>query len=413
VKPIVVEGVTYIPVHTAPESVNKSSAIVPKKTGHIDTFKVGKITYIPLNVIPKVHRQVFKPVKKVSPPVIKINGKFYIPEKKNAKPIVVEGRTYIPVHAAPSHLNTSSSIHPKTEEPVTTFKIGNKTYIPLEVIPKTFAPAFTKKNKTSVISINGAHYIPVKNPKKIVVDGVTYIPVRKAPSNLDVHHVISSNGEDHTTFKIGNKTYIPLKAIPKVYRNTFSPTKKLSKPLVKPPKAVISINGEHFVPITNLKVKPVVIEGRTYIPVKSAPTSFNRTKVVTPTKEGKVVTFKIGNRTYIPLEVVPKPFQSVFKNKKVTKVSTPVKVSKPIPKVKPVAKQPKVVIKINDGHYIPIARKNVKPIVVEGISYIPVRIAPDYVNKSGAIASNKNGTINTFKIGNITYIPLHVVPKVF
>jgi hypothetical protein len=110
VKPIVVEGVTYIPVHTAPESVNKSSAIVPKKTGHIDTFKVGKITYIPLNVIPKVHRKIFKPVKKVSPPVIKINGKFYIPEKKNAKPIVVEGRTYIPVHTAPSHLNTSSSI---------------------------------------------------------------------------------------------------------------------------------------------------------------------------------------------------------------------------------------------------------------------------------------------------------------
>jgi len=65
--------------------------------------------------------------------------------KKNAKPIIVEGRTYIPVHVAPSHLNTSTSIHPKTDEQVTTFKIGNKTYIPLEVIPKTFAPAFTKK----------------------------------------------------------------------------------------------------------------------------------------------------------------------------------------------------------------------------------------------------------------------------
>jgi hypothetical protein len=70
VKPIVVGKVTYIPVQTAPESANKSSAIVPKKTGHIDTFKVGKITYIPLNVIPKVHRAVFKTVKKVTPPVI-------------------------------------------------------------------------------------------------------------------------------------------------------------------------------------------------------------------------------------------------------------------------------------------------------------------------------------------------------
>jgi hypothetical protein len=99
-----------------------------------------------------------------------------------------------------------------------------------------------------------------------------------------------------------------LKAIPKVYRNTFIPTKKPSKPIVKPPKAVININGEHFAPITSPKIKPVVIEGRTYIPVEYAPESFNRTNVVNPTKEGKVVTFKIGNRTYIPLEVVPKPF---------------------------------------------------------------------------------------------------------
>lgn len=99
-----------------------------------------------------------------------------------------------------------------------------------------------------------------------------------------------------------------MKAIPKVYRNTFIPTKKPLKPIVKPPKAVININGEHFAPITSLKIKPVVIEGRTYIPVEHAPESFNRTNVVNPTKEGKVVTFKIGNRTYIPLEVVPKPF---------------------------------------------------------------------------------------------------------
>jgi hypothetical protein len=54
VKPIVVEGVTYIPVHAAPESAHKGSAIVPKTSGHIETFKIGKITYIPLNVIPKV-----------------------------------------------------------------------------------------------------------------------------------------------------------------------------------------------------------------------------------------------------------------------------------------------------------------------------------------------------------------------
>ena len=46
-------------------------------------------------------------------------------------------------------------------------------------------------------------------------------------------------------------------------------------------------------------------------------------------------------------------------------------------------------IKINDGYYIPITRKNIKLIVVEGISYIPVRIASDNINKLGAIDQNK------------------------
>ena len=46
-------------------------------------------------------------------------------------------------------------------------------------------------------------------------------------------------------------------------------------------------------------------------------------------------------------------------------------------------------IKINDGYYIPITYKNIKLIVVEGISYIPVRIASDYVKKLGAIDQNK------------------------
>ena len=212
-------------------------------TGHIDTFKIGKVTYIPLHVIPKTHRTIFKPVKKVTPPVIKINDKFYVPVNKNAKVIVVEGKKYIPVHIAPQHVNTTVHIHPKSDEPVTTFKIGNKTYIPLEVIPKTFAPAFTKKKPTHVISVNGAHYIPTKNAKAVIVDGVKYIPVRKSPENLDVHHVISTTKEDINTFKIGNKTYLPLNAIPKAYHNVFNPPKKVTKPLQKPPKAVISING--------------------------------------------------------------------------------------------------------------------------------------------------------------------------
>jgi hypothetical protein len=47
---------------------------------------------------------------------------------------------------------------------------------------------------------------------------------------------------------------------------------------------VININGKHFVPITSHQEKPLVIKGRTYIPVKSAPASFNKTKVISPTK---------------------------------------------------------------------------------------------------------------------------------
>ena len=78
-KPLVVEGVTYIPVHTAPKSVHHTSTIVPKGNGHVETFKIGNITYIPLHVIPKAHREVFKPVKKVpakkiTKPIIQING---------------------------------------------------------------------------------------------------------------------------------------------------------------------------------------------------------------------------------------------------------------------------------------------------------------------------------------------------
>jgi hypothetical protein len=32
------------------------------------------------------------------------------------------------------------------------------------------------------------------------------------------------------------------------------------------------------------------------------------------------------------------------------------------------------------------------------------------VNKTSAVSPNKPGTINTFKEGNVTYIPLNVVP---
>jgi uncharacterized lipoprotein NlpE involved in copper resistance len=58
---------------------------------------------------------------------------------------------------------------------------------------------------------------------------------------------------------------------------------------------VISINGQQYVPITKHKVEPVVIEGRSYIPVKPAPESLTPSKVIAPTKEGHITTFKMGN----------------------------------------------------------------------------------------------------------------------
>ena len=73
-----------------------------------------------MNVIPKVHIAVFKPVKKVVEKktiksIIKINGEHYIPIKiKNVKNIVVNGVTYIPVHTAPTNANKKSAIVPKS-----------------------------------------------------------------------------------------------------------------------------------------------------------------------------------------------------------------------------------------------------------------------------------------------------------
>jgi hypothetical protein len=75
--------------------------------------------------------------------------------------------------------------------------------------------------------------------------------------------------------------------------------------------------------------------------------------------------------------------------------------------------QPKAVIKINDQHFVPVDDKSIKPKVVDGIKYIPVYKAPENVNKTSAISPAKNGTIDTFKVGNVTYIPVKAVPKVF
>lgn len=51
----------------APKSANKTTAIAPKTSEKINTFKIENIIYIPLHVIPETHKAAFKQAKKVAP----------------------------------------------------------------------------------------------------------------------------------------------------------------------------------------------------------------------------------------------------------------------------------------------------------------------------------------------------------
>ena len=50
-----INGTTFIPVHRVKSTTGKSVISVnsPKK---VNTFNVGEITYIPVNVVPKVYK---------------------------------------------------------------------------------------------------------------------------------------------------------------------------------------------------------------------------------------------------------------------------------------------------------------------------------------------------------------------
>lgn len=115
---------------------------------------------------------VFKP-KKFTPTkvVININGENFVPVKtSNNKPVVIEGKTYIPVKTATEkEISSNIPIKSNKEGPINTFKVGNVTYIPLNVVPKKFTPLFKKNipatpttptvsrpnNATHVINVNG------------------------------------------------------------------------------------------------------------------------------------------------------------------------------------------------------------------------------------------------------------------
>ena len=54
-----------------------------------------------------------------------------------------------------------------------------------------------------------------------------------------------------------------------------------------------------------------------------------------------------------------------------------------------------------------------KPVVVGNTTYIPVFKAPvDKVSSLKPITPTKSGPVDTFKIGNVHYIPLTIIPKV-
>ena len=94
-------------------------------------------------MIPKVHRAVFNPVKKVvtakkpvvlkKQPVIAIDNGFYVPVKdKKYKQVVVDGIVYIPVRKIPSSEKKSYKVSKANGTKIDTFNFGNNiTYIPI------------------------------------------------------------------------------------------------------------------------------------------------------------------------------------------------------------------------------------------------------------------------------------------
>lgn len=96
------------------------------------------------------------------------------------------------------------------------------------------------------------------------------------------------------TFKIGPKTYIPLSVVPKVFKEVFAYKVKLPVTKSSRPTPVIKINDQHFVPVTDKSVKPIVVNNKTFVPVKVAPEHLNVSKAILPKKEGEIQTFNVG-----------------------------------------------------------------------------------------------------------------------
>ena len=177
-----------------------------------------------------------------------------------------------------------------------------------------YAPIFRNK-KVSVTKENAEkHAIKINgNHRQIVINGTSYIPVHKVKSSAGKSVISVNSPKKVNTFTVGEITYIPAHVVPKVYKPLFKfKVLPYKKPVV--PTTTIRINGEHYIPITNQTVKPVVIKGIKYIPVHSAPDTLEIHHPIIPKTNKKTYTLNIGGKTYIPLSVIPKVFESVFKN---------------------------------------------------------------------------------------------------
>jgi len=68
------------------------------------------------------------------------------------------------------------------------------------------------------------------------------------------------------------------------------------------------------------------------------------------------------------------------------------------------------VISVNGNNYKPVTNQNVKPVVIEGVKYVPVTVVSPTKNVTPVV---KKEDVNTFKIGNTTFVPSTVIPVVY
>jgi hypothetical protein len=81
----VINEVKYIPVKSAPETLEINRPIQPIVDSKVNVIKIANLTYIPFNVIPELYKPVFSnkdvPVNKenIKSTTILINGKVFSP----------------------------------------------------------------------------------------------------------------------------------------------------------------------------------------------------------------------------------------------------------------------------------------------------------------------------------------------